>query len=150
MISTNKPDPKWLKIAREKGFTLRTGNPTFLPLKRKLLGIGGWSVCTIHGEPDLEKILARGRRFPGKSRTMRGEPCQCHRNSALCWDENRDLCTICTGYALTRDCMWRQHSWILTHDGTTVETTVKRIQYFGFPMTPDECEDFLEEQDEWF
>lgn len=149
MIRTNKPDPKWLELARERGYTLRTGDPGLLPLKRKLLEIGGWSVCTIQGEQDLEKILARGRRFPGRSRTMRGEPCRCHRNSALCWDENRDLCTICTGYALTRDGMWRQHSWIVTNEGGVVETTVKRIQYFGFLLTHEECERFLADQEDW-
>lgn len=148
MIRTKQPDQAWLRLARERGFTLRTGDPAFLPLKKRLLEIGGWSVCTPHIEPDLEKIISRGMRFPGRSRTMRGEPSQCHRNSALCWDENRELCTICTGYALTRDGMWRQHSWVLTNEGTVVETTVKRIQYFGFPMTPEECELFLEEQ-EW-
>ena len=143
MVKTKKPGAKWVRLARQRGFTLRTGDPIFLPLKKKLLDIGGWSVCTPAKEPDLEKILERGRRFPGRSRAMRGEPCNCHRNSALCWDENRELCFICTGYALTRDGMWRQHSWILTNTGTVVETTVKRVQYWGYVLDEEECELFL-------
>ena len=141
-MKTKTPDRKWLKLAREQGFTLRTGSPEHLPLKKILLTIGGWGVC-IRREPDLEKIVERGHRFPGRSKSMKGAPCQCHSNSAFCWDENRELCTICTGYALSRDGMWRQHSWVWTFDGVVVETTEKRIAYWGYIMTPDECEQFL-------
>jgi hypothetical protein len=137
-----KPDRRWLRLARERGFTLRTGNPD-CPLKKTLLDIGGWSVCVPHVEPDLGKILERGRRFPGRSKSMKGEPCRCHSNSAYCWDENRELCRICTGYALSKDGMWRQHSWVYTNDGKVVETTEKRVAYFGFVMDEQECERFL-------
>jgi hypothetical protein len=142
-IKTNKPDSRWLKIARERGFTLKTGEPAWLPLKKILLDIGGWGVCTSRVEEDMELILSRGRKFPGKSKLMLGEPCQCHLNSACCWDENRELCKICTGYALSKDGMWRQHSWIFTNNGAVVETTEKRVAYFGYVMTHEQCEDFL-------
>jgi hypothetical protein len=142
-IKTKTPDRAWLRRARASGFTLRTGNRS-CELKKKLLAIGGWAVCAPVIEPDLMKILERGRKFPGKSKMMRGEPCRCHSNSACCWDENRELCKICTGYALSKDGMWRQHSWVYTNDGTVVETTEKRLQYFGFVMTDEECELFLE------
>lgn len=145
-MKTKTPDRKWLRLARERGFTLRTGDPKHRPLKNILLGIGGWGVC-INLEPDLEKIVERGMRFPGRSKSMKGEPCRCHSNSAFCWDANRELCTICTGYALSRDGMWRQHSWVFTHDGVVVETTEKRVAYWGYLMTPDECEAFL--ADNW-
>jgi hypothetical protein len=121
--------------------TIRTGNTSCL-LKKKLLAIGGWAVCAPVIEPDKEKILERGRKFPGRSKMMRGEPCRCHSNSAACWEENRELCRICTGYALSKDGVWRQHSWVYTSDGIVVETTEKRVQYFGFIMNEDECEDF--------
>ena len=142
MVKTNPPGSEWLKIGVERGFTLDSGSHEHLPLKKILLGIGGWGVC-IHQEPDLGKILKRGRRFPARSKTMRGEPIQCHLNSACCWDENRDLCTICTGYALSKDGMWRQHSWVFTNDKVVVETTEKRVAYWGFLLKPDECERFL-------
>lgn len=141
-IKTLEPERGWLERARKSGFTLKTGN-TGCPLKKKLLEIGGWAACIPHLEPDLEKILSRGRRFPGKSVMMKGEPSRCHSNSAYCWDANRELCKICTGYALSRDGMWRQHSWVLHSDGTVVETTEKRVQYFGYVMTEEECERFL-------
>jgi hypothetical protein len=142
-IKTLKPDRSWLRHARKAGITARTGNRD-CPLKKALLKIGGWAAVIPNIEPDLLKILERGRRFPGRSKTMRGEPCRCHSNSALCWDENRELCRICTGYALSKDGVWRQHSWVLTNDGTVVETTEKRVQYFGYVLTEKECEEFLE------
>jgi hypothetical protein len=138
---TTLPDRKWLRLAREYGFTQRTGNRD-CPLKKNLLAIGGWGVCVPHIEPDLQKILKRGRRFPGKSKSMRGERSRCHSNSAFCWAENEDKCSICTGYALSRDGMWRQHTWVYTHNGVVVETTEKRVAYFGFVMDKKECELF--------
>ena len=144
MIKTKKPDSSWLRRARKAGVTKLTGNKS-CPLKKLLLDIGGWAAIIPHVEHDLEKILERGRRFPGKSKTMKGRPSQCHSNSAACWDENKELCKICTGYALSRDGVWRQHSWVQTNNGVVVETTEKRVQYFGYVMTEDECEQFLED-----
>ena len=140
-IHTDPPDRDWLERALEH----TRGHGPHQELKEILLEIGGWAACLPRVEPDIKKIMNRGRRFPGKSTTMKGAPSRCHENSALCWDANRELCSICTGYALTRDGMWRQHSWVYTKTGQTIETTVKRIQYFGYIMTPDECEMFLEE-----
>jgi len=138
-IKTDPPDREWLERAIEH----TRGRGSHPELKEILLDIGGWAACVPRIEPDIEKIMTRGRRFPGKSIMMKGEPSQCHSNSAFCWDANREACSICTGYALTRDGMWRQHSWILTRDGLVVETTMKRVQYFGYIMTEDECEQFL-------
>jgi len=140
-IKTTPPDKAWLRRAREYGFTLRTGN-TNCPLKKTLLAIGGWGVCVPKIEEDLQRILKRGRRFPGRSKSMRGEQSRCHSNSAACWSANEDNCSICTGYALSKDGMWRQHSWVYTNDGAVVETTEKRIAYFGFVMDNEECELF--------
>lgn len=137
-----RPDSGWLRRARKAGLTIRTGNKD-CPIKKLLLGLEGWAVCVPYRDPDLPKILERGRSFPGRSRMMRGRPSQCHSNSAYCWDENRELCKICTGYALSSDGMWRQHSWVVTNDGEVVETTEKRTRYFGYVLTEDECEQFL-------
>lgn len=141
-IKTDKPDSRWIRHARKAGITAKTGNKD-CELKKTLLAIGGWGACIPHIESDLLQILQRGRRFPGRSKSMKGEPCRCHSNSAACWDENRDLCKICTGYALSKDGVWRQHSWCYTNNGVVVETTEKRVQYFGYVMTEEECEEFL-------
>lgn len=71
---------------------------------------------------------------------------RCHFNSARMWDANRGKCQIATGYALSDDGCWRQHSWVvqpLTVKYRIWETTEPRIAYFGFIMTDEECEDFL-------
>lgn len=138
-IKTRQPDQDWLRHAVEH----TRGHGPHQELKEILLDIGGWAACIPGIEPDIEKIMTRGRRFPGKSIMMKGEPSQCHSNSAFCWDENREISKICTGYALSRDGMWRQHSWVFTRDQRVVETTERRVQYFGFIMTEEECEQFL-------
>lgn len=138
-LKTFAPEKRWVRIARERGFTLKTGDKKHLPLKKILLEIGGWSVC-IHHEPDLPKILTRGRKFPGKSRTVRGEDSQCHSNVGNLYENNKNF-QICTGYGLTRDGMWRQHSWGLVQN-TVIETTEKRIAYFGFVLTEEEAGEF--------
>ena len=66
-------------------------------------------------------------------------------NSALLWDANREKCQIATGYALSADGCWRQHSWVvqpLTTKYRIWETTEKRIAYFGFILNDEECEEF--------
>jgi hypothetical protein len=141
MLKTNKPDQEWIKRAREH--TRGQGPKKHQKLKNKLLDIGGWAAVIPKIEEDLEKIMKRGGKFPGHSKTMKGQPCQCHSNSAFCWDENRNLCKICTGYALSRDGVWRQHSWVITNQGQLIETTEKRIQYYGYVMDHDECEEFF-------
>jgi hypothetical protein len=143
-IKTELPSREWRKTATARGFTRGSGNSLFYPLKKLLLGIGGWAVCTPSLEPDLDKIVNSGRRFPGKSKMLKGLPCSCHQNSAIAWSTDKDKSRICTGYALTRDGMWRQHSWVTLASGELVETTVKRVQYFGYELTPAECEFFLE------
>jgi hypothetical protein len=145
VIKTHKPDASWLRRARAAGMTARTGK-TQCPLKKKLLEIGGWAVALPAIEPDLLKILERGGVFAGRSRLVKGETSRCHSNAAALWEANRRSCRICTGYALSRDGMWRQHSWIVTNnEGAIVETTEGRVCYFGFVMTPAECQQFLED-----
>jgi hypothetical protein len=55
----------------------------------------------------------------------------CHWNVAHLWkSENRQISGIGTGYALSEDGLWRQHSWCLTSTGI-LETTELRHTYFG-------------------
>jgi hypothetical protein len=64
-------------------------------------------------------------------RAMR--PCSCHRNISRLWNRNRNrggLFGIGTGYALSDDGLWRQHSWGVGRRGI-VETTEVRVTYFG-------------------
>lgn len=118
-------------------------------LKARLLDFAGEAVCLPGYEEDLENILEYGQFWLGyNAERIPGEPCQCHENSALLWRENRDITNICTGYALSEDGMWRQHSWLIhrkPRSNKIVETTRPRVLYYGFALTPEMCEEFADE-----
>ena len=118
-----------------------------LLLKDRLLSFGGELACMDLFDPDYEAIMERGQFWYGDhAKFKKGLPNRCHFNSARMWDANRGKCQIATGYALSDDGCWRQHSWVvqpLTVKYRIWETTEPRIAYFGFIMTDEECEDFL-------
>lgn len=129
---------------------------TTIKLRDKLLSFGGHEACMALTDPDHKTLLTdRARLWGGKSTMKRGRPGQCHMNSSYCWDANRNVTRICTGYALSSDGMWREHSWVVnlyeTQSGRlkmrVVETTEKRVAYFGYIMTTEECERFFYEND---
>jgi len=149
-IKTKNPDRKWRTLANKNGWTIKYQheNLDLENLKKRLLAIGGWAVCLSRHEPDFENILNRGERFAARAKMMRGEPCQCHSNSANLWDNNRDISYLCTGYALSKDGMWRQHSWCVVRTPKSykvIETTEPRISYFGYIMDQKEAEKFFYE-----
>ena len=117
-------------------------------LKARLLDFAGEAVCLPGYEEDLENILEYGQFWLGyNAERIPGEPCQCHENSALLWRENKEITNICTGYALSEDGMWRQHSWLIhrkPRSNKIVETTMQRVLYYGFAMTPEMCEEFAD------
>lgn len=121
----------------------------FFVLRQKLLAFAGEVVCFPPCEEDLDNILSYGQFWVGgNAKLMRGEQSQCHANSANLWEQNKDATRICTGYALSEDGMWRQHSWLVWHKARSnqiVETTVKRIAYYGFVMPYDMCQQFADE-----
>ena len=119
-------------------------DPKMQELHDLLLSHGGEMTCLPRIEEDFDAILTRGRIFkPRWLRMMPGRDCGCHFNVARLWDVNKDRVRICTGYGLSDDRIWRQHSWGLFKKQVVVETTVERILYFGFIMTPDEAEQFF-------
>lgn len=118
-------------------------------LRQKLLTFAGETVCFPPCEEDLDNILNYGQFWVGSNaKLMRGEPSRCHANSANLWEQNKEATRICTGYALSEDGIWRQHSWLVWHKARSnqiVETTVKRIAYYGFVMPYDMCQQFADE-----
>lgn len=127
----------------------RRMNDKMFDLKEKLLEFAGESACLPAYEEDLDNILKYGQFWIGNNiKMIKGFPSQCHYNSCLCWEANKDKTRICTGYALSDDGMWRQHSWLIwmkPRSNQIVETTTKRIAYFGFVMTKEQCEKFEED-----
>jgi hypothetical protein len=111
-------------------------------LYAKLLAIGGERVVPMP-DPHIDILLGRGEVFGNAAvKRVRGEPNRCHQNVALRHLLSRGRLKICTGYALSEDGLWRQHSWL--HDGERVlETTVARRVYFGVRLDPVEAAPFV-------
>lgn len=111
-----------------------------------LLKFGGQHTLVPPLEEDMKKLLHRGQLWGPTNKIMKGRQSQCHENSCLCWEANQDKSIfLATGYALSDDGLWRQHSWCVNPRARSIhviETTEKRELYFGYVMTLDETLDF--------
>jgi hypothetical protein len=68
----------------------------------------------------------------------------CHQNIAAIWKFQRPrIVSIATGYALSEDGLWRQHSWGILREGL-LETTAERRRYFGILLSGSEADHFAE------
>jgi hypothetical protein len=128
-----------------------SGTQSDMELRDKILTFGGYEACMQYQEPDAQAMLSRGQLWYGdKCVRKRGQPCRCHSNSCNLWQANRKSheIAIATGYALSKDGMWRQHTWLVLRKPRSVkvvETTEPRIAYFGFVMTDEEAEKFCQD-----
>ena len=114
-------------------------------LRDRLLSYGGNLAVLALYDPDIDALLDHGVIRGGRNAILhRMQPNQCHANSAELWTVYPELMRIATGYALSKDGGWRQHSWIVRADGQVIETTVKRIAYFGITFNDKECREFAE------
>ncbi len=59
-----------------------------------------------------------------------GQQSQCHTNAVALW-RSGEAVAIGTGYALSDDQLWREHSWAWSPTGELIETTAARVRYFG-------------------
>lgn len=92
-----------------------------------------------HGDPHLKIVLSRGDFWGGAARLELGRRNGCHANAARLWEQGRG--DIATGYALSPDGYWRQHSWVVAPDGL-IETTQERTRYYGAVLTDTEAAGF--------
>lgn len=153
------PDDLWVRLTDEHNWGPLSFHPQqdkaiketvpvpLVPLEQKLLVQGG-ARMVYRFEPDLEPLLRRGEVFDELVELVPGELRTCHANAARFWNENREALALVTGYALSEDGLWRQHSWVWRKQPTAeqcrlIETTVKRVKYFGFILTESEAEVFL-------
>ena len=113
-----------------------------------LLGFGGEEVCMELEDEHFYLMKDYGQFWLGKNiKMMKGIKCACHQNSADLWNHNKTNTLICTGYALSEDGMWRQHSWVLWFKPRSVqivETTTPRKAYYGVCLDYNECYIFKE------
>lgn len=130
--------------------------PRMFCLRDRLLSFGGTEVCMPIQDEDIADILEHGQLWWGdRTQFMKGTPSRCHENASLLYSANETRnrpgstyhmnITIATGYALSKDGLWRQHSWCLkrtTRSVAVVETTVKGLLYYGVAMTEKNAEQF--------
>jgi hypothetical protein len=112
-------------------------------LRGLLLSLGGIElVAPPYPDQDLPLIFDAGFVMAGPvvRRTMRKS--DAHRNVAEIWAEKRhELVGIGTGYSLSDDGLWRQHTWGLRREGI-LETTVPRVKYFGILLLRGDADSF--------
>lgn len=102
-------------------------------LRRLLLdAAASWDVVPpLVADDVLDALVARGRSFSAEHCIIRpGRQSACHHNVVELLAGDRTL-GAATGYALSADGLWRQHSWGVCSSGTVIETTAERIAYFG-------------------
>jgi hypothetical protein len=93
--------------------------------------------------PYVGQILEQGRGFSGQGARMdRGHPSSCHWNVTLRHARSMGEVRILTGYALSEDGVWRQHSWGLEGD-LVFESTDDRVLYYGYELTPEQSFEFV-------
>jgi hypothetical protein len=74
-------------------------------------------------------------------------PCErneCHRNCATIWKSSPDTVSIVTGYCLSSDAMWREHTWLMDGTDAIIETTVPRTRYFGMRLNGENAQEFCD------
>jgi hypothetical protein len=96
------------------------------------------------GYDDL--ILARGKLFkpsPKKVRLLDGAPNRCHLNATGFYIMYQPFLTLVTGYGLSKDGLWRRHSWLTAKRADIWETTIERDLYFGVKLDGEETVRFV-------
>ena len=143
-VKTVKIDSRRYSILKERGYTKDSinRNGEYEELKNRLLNIGGEAVVFFDEDIDKDKIITRGESFiHPQIKIMRGAISHCHSNSSEIWSKKQKSRNLYTGYALSIDGIWRQHSWVM--EGLIlIETTIAREAYYGFRMERYEAEFF--------
>jgi hypothetical protein len=101
-------------------------------LKNLLLKLGGTHlVAPPKRDSAVHRLIDTGFVMAGPVQFEMMEGSRCHRNVAATWiQRTHGILGIGSGYALSDDGLWRQHSWGLLREGI-LETTEPRWKYFG-------------------
>jgi hypothetical protein len=108
----------------------------FYAMEKLLVSKGGAAVVPMPEELDsIQALLAHAEyERPLHVRTHILRKSACHANSAKLWAESLGQEKIWSGYALSMDGLWRQHSWARDERGI-IETTEIRVAYYGVEMS---------------
>lgn len=144
-----KPERKQWLASQNRMLSQPESDPKKHELKGILGNAAGEAVIIAEQDADIDALLLRASFFLGTEITLVvGAESACHMNSAIFWLNHENSCHLMTGYALSDDGIWRQHSWCLLYKDLSsgeeiipcvVETTVERLLYYGFKLNTDEA-----------
>lgn len=108
----------------------------FYKMEQRLLVHGGRAVVPLAERLTSISALLERAVVDASSRVQLNvmQESKCHANSAKLWAESLGTVKLMSGYALSNDGLWRQHSWVIDATGI-VETTEVRDAYFGVELT---------------
>ena len=131
--------------------------PMYASLRKKLLDIGGVDVVPPVIDVsstaqlarqcyDVSQTLHRGRTWLGAgAKVVEMGANNCHLNVARLRTSRRGH--IASGWALSIDGLWREHSWLVKSVSTAseylIETTVSWLLYHGYILNDEEMDWFI-------
>jgi hypothetical protein len=138
-------EPEQKKFLQRRLQTAISAQPDLKRLKTILLRLGGeFLVAPQKPDRDVPALIARGFIMSGPMSLRVMKANSCHQNVASIWRSHRfGIVGVATGYALSDDGLWRQHSWGVLRSGV-LETTEERTKYFGILHQGAEADHFAE------
>jgi hypothetical protein len=117
--------------------------PELKRLRKMLLRLGGDCVVAPRKpDQDVPMLLEQGFLTSGPTTLKVMKSSSCHQNVAFVWTNRKfGIVGVATGYALSGDGLWRQHSWGILRDGV-LETTKTRRKYFGVVLQGERADFF--------
>lgn len=131
------------KFLSERLKVATSEQPEIMELRKLLLRHGGIELVAPPWLDGLVPSIIRSGSVTDGPVTLRAmRACDCHRNVSRLWVRKRRVLTgIGTGYALSGNGLWRQHSWGVGRSGV-VETTELRLRYFGRLLEGEDADGF--------
>jgi hypothetical protein len=117
--------------------------PELKRFRALLLRLGGdFLVAPPRPDQDIPMLLEQGFLTSGPIKLKVMKSSSCHQNVASIWTQKKfGIVGVATGYALSDDGLWRQHSWGILRDGL-LETTEARLKYFGVVFQGEKADFF--------
>ena len=135
--------PEQAEFLHNRLLVVAEEQPAIRVLRERLLQIDGLDFVPPCTEPDLAQLLSCGQLQPFECVLDEMQENSCHGNAArLFAASGAPEFAIGTGYALSEDGLWRQHSWAF--DGKSIiETTEVRVRYFGLLLRGEAAQAFV-------